>query len=365
VSTHGSFFFSLYTAILRSTNLIQLHSTIFFTQFFIFRVRLNLVQLSEQKDEEESMPQPATYEELLTQINQAFEQGDYAGVVEMTSYHVKNYQEHEPVLIYMQICAAARMGQNELVYQVLDHAIQQGCWYSEKALRESPSLRPLAGLPEYEKLIDRSIRAATKRKAFVEKLLVFDPDSGTPPYPLLFALHANGSSAREASAHWQSLAEKGWLLALPQSPDALWKGSYNWEDGEGSLQVLAHLFEQARSSYPVDTKQVILGGHSMGGKLAMELAISGKITSRGFLSIAPYISEEDLQFEKVDQARFKGVILFGEQDETISHNNIYRMAERLEAEGVEVMVQHFEGLGHEFGAPIQQALERAVDFILS
>jgi predicted esterase len=316
------------------------------------------------------MSLPETIEELLTKINQAFQQGDYEAVIAMTSQHTEEYPEQKPMLVYLQICAAARLGQYNQVYQVLEEAIRQGCWYSERALRESPSLRPLEGLSEYEQLIAISIKAAAEEKASSEKIVVVEPDTKSDAYPVLFVLHSNGSSAKEASSHWHSLVEKGWLLALPQAPNALWKGSYNWEDGEETLQLLIDKYHQINQTHRLITDQVIMGGHSMGGKLAVELALRGKIPCRGFLVYAPYISEEDLTaweplIEKINKERFKGVLLFGELDETIPHNSIYRLAELLEVQGVEVLVQHIEGLGHEFGAPIQMALERSIDFILS
>lgn len=311
------------------------------------------------------MSDPATYEKLFARINEAFTQGDYAAVVEMTERHCGEYLEQKPRLIYMQICAAARLGQNEQVIRVLDEAIQEGLWYSERALRESPSLRPLIGIPEYEQLIARSVEVATKRKAFSKKLITVEPDKKSGSAKVLFALHANGSSAREAAGHWHSLVEMGWQLALPQSPSALWKGTYNWEDGPQTIEMLHDLYTQVGPA-----EQVLLGGHSMGGKLAVELALTGQIRSRGFIAVAPYISEEDLAswealIEKTHPENFRGVLFFGDQDETIPHSTIYELGERLEQQGIDVWVQHFDGVGHEFGLPIQQALEQAVAFILS
>jgi predicted esterase len=317
--------------------------------------------------QEKPMTDQAAYEDAVAQINNAFVQGDYAAVVEMTDLQAERYPEQKAMLLYMKICAEARMDQKEKVYQTLENALKKGIWYSERALRESPSLKPLLGEPVYEALVQRSSDAAAAEKKTSEQLLVIAPEGGTPPYPLVFALHANGSSAAEASQHWQSLVSAGWIAALPQSPNALWKGTYNWEDEERAREASMRQFAVLCQQYSIDRDRVIVGGHSMGGKLAIELALRGEVPSRGFLAVAPYISEDDLTSweEFAGPSDIKGVILFGENDETIPQESIYSLASRLEAQGIEVLVQHFEGIGHEFGAPIRQALSRAVDFILS
>jgi predicted esterase len=185
---------------------------------------------------------------------------------------------------------------------------------------------------------------------------------------VLITFHANGSSARQAREDWQLLFEEGWLLLLLQSPNSLWKGAYNWEDEAGALEAAAGEYSRLTSSHSVDPSRIIAAGHSMGGKLAIELALSGKVPACGFIAVGPYISEDDiaaLEGMAGKAQKLKGVILFGEADETIPQESIYSLAGRLEAHGHEVLVQHFAGIGHEFGAPIRHALSRAAGFILS
>jgi predicted esterase len=309
------------------------------------------------------------FEEVFAELNQAFQEGEYTSVVEIAESHRDRYPEQKAMLIYLQACAAARLDRKEAALETLTRALDERFWYSERVLRDSPSLHPLVGLPEYDQLIELSAQAAAAERSETEKLMVLTPRSATPPYPLLVALHSNGSSAREAGSHWAGLLDLGWLLALPESTEAVWKGNYNWVDINKSIAAVARCHEDVSRAYQLDPERLVIGGHSMGGRLAIQSALESALPARGFIAVGPYIAEDELDslqmaIEMCKDYSLRGAIFFGEEDDTIPQKTIYNLVEQLEAQGVEVMLRRLPGVGHEFAPAIREALPEALDFVL-
>lgn len=315
------------------------------------------------------MPDGLNFDEIFAQINRLFEEKQYEAVITTAAQHVGAYPDRKPLLQYLQMCAAARQEDRERVCEILEEALFAGSWYSEEALRESPSLRPLVGLPEYESLLALSAEIAAGDASQGEHLIVETPENKEGPYPLLIALHQNGGSAVEARSAWLGLVEEGMALAFPQSSRALWKGSFNWNDKDAAAKEIANHYQRICREYDVDRQHVIIAGHSMGAQLAIWLALSGTVKAKGFIAVGPYLPQEELEgwvelFEKRQGCELRGAILFGENDHTIPNGSIYNLVESLQKQCVEVKIERLPGVGHDFAPEFRQRLPEAVDFVL-
>ena len=74
-----------------------------------------------------------------------------------------------------------------------------------------------------------------------------------------------------------------------------------------------------RSQYPVNTGQVVIGGVSAGGAMAIDVSIDGVIPTAGFIGVCP---GKPTEFDKMKvrmarEKNIKGVIIGGEEDENL------------------------------------------------
>ncbi len=100
-------------------------------------------------------------------------------------------------------------------------------------------------------------------------------------------LHSNMDNAQNNLRHWAYLSAKGWIVAIPQSSQALWTGAYNWVDDHTTLEEMDKLYQRLVSQYSLDGEQLIWGGFSMGAEMALTLVLNGDFPARGFILLGP------------------------------------------------------------------------------
>lgn len=314
------------------------------------------------------MPTPP---ELDAQIQTAFEQAHYQTVLDLATEAAHQYPEDRPMLDYWRMCAAARLNDSATVCQVLGDSLASGFWYGEAVLRQSPSLQPLQGQPEFEHLIE-TCRSRQQAQAGPPLLNVLAPANVAQP-PLLFALHGNQSSAANTQPFWQPAITQGWLVGLPQSTQMMWKDSYIWTETQTTrADVLAHL-SALRAEHPFDHQRVVLGGHSMGADMALWLTLSESIPARGFVLIGaggPLCDEPAdclplLKDHAPAAAHLRGYIILGDQDPLILPDKLQQLAALLTEAGLQCQVEVIPGATHDPHPGYPAALLRGLAFVLA
>jgi predicted esterase len=174
---------------------------------------------------------------------------------------------------------------------------------------------------------------------------------------------------------WRPAAIAGWLVAAPQSSQAVWKDAYVWDDLDVSREQVLHHYQTILNRYAVDLRRTVLAGHSMGGEVAVWLALTGALPAAGFLAFGPggsfmdnpsqwqpVVSEAVARLALAD-APFRGYIVYGDQDRSINPEGIHTLASALEAEGLPCPVEILPGTGHDFDPKFESTLLRALAFI--
>lgn len=137
--------------------------------------------------------------------------------------------------------------------------------------------------------------------------------------PLLLTLHGNEGNAHDTIEEWSAATTQGWLLGVPTSAQIVGPHEAVWNERElGISQVQAHLSELSRE-YPINPERVVLGGYSMGGGLAVWMALQQSVKARGFVVLAPYLTAAELEalpmlLASQPPTNLRGSILVGEQD---------------------------------------------------
>ena len=136
-------------------------------------------------------------------------------------------------------------------------------------------------------------------------------------------LHGNESNAQAHMAYWRPLADMGWLVALPQSTRAGEKpNAYIWNTlgkAEWNFDAIKKHFTEIQRNYSIDQTKIILGGFSMGGALALELALGWHIPVKGLIAVAPYVPykyvDPESKYEDFVQSNSqRGYCIIGKQD---------------------------------------------------
>src|SRR5262249_16168181 len=137
-------------------------------------------------------------------------------------------------------------------------------------------------------------------------LLIPPTGEHTQRVPLLVGLHGNSQNAHLAANDWCPIVDKGWMLATIQSSQLLTSDAYIWNDlarGTADVQKLYGTLNREA----IDSERVVLGGFSMGGGLAIHMAVTGALKTRGFIVVGPYLRDLEPLKPYLDTAAANGL----------------------------------------------------------
>ena len=163
----------------------------------------------------------------------------------------------------------------------------------------------------------------------------------------------------------------GFVVAVPQSSQAMWKDSYVWNDLEIAKDEVARDYARLTQKYSLDPQRVVLAGHSMGGEAAIWLALTGAIPARGFIAFGPGGPYMDTPLEWLPVIRergkpdLRGYIVVGERDDTIHQDGVRTLVEMLNREGVACDLEVVPKAAHDFVTEYETSLLQAVEYLLS
>jgi predicted esterase len=323
-----------------------------------------------------------TFEEIKATIQRFYQQGNYGAALELATQNAVRFPEKAPLFNYWMICMTAGLDRREEALRLLDELLNSGFWFVETLLRKSPALRSLQGDPRFEAYVELNLRNQTMDQASLYPLLTIRPEGqcrkDDTPCPFLIALHSNGSDAPTALGFWKTVPNEGWLLALPQSTQPLWKDAYVWDDLEVTSEEVRKHYRSLIQRYAVDQRRMVLAGHDMGAEVAIWIALSGLLPSLGFIGLAPhgpfmtdivkwrpYIESAQSRLKRQDTP-FRGTILLGEDDKIASVEGIRALVDMLNTAGIPCALVTIPEAGHElspeFEAQISKTLENNLYF---
>lgn len=314
-----------------------------------------------------------TFQQLTTLIQGHFANETFADGLSLASQHITDFPEEFALLNYWRVCLAARMGDPSIANKILDYTLSNGTWFSEMLLRESPSLAPLQGDVEFERLVEISLQMKAADPIQAVPVLVMRPENECGPEdpgcPTVVFLHANQDTAKNNLGAWQDISNDGWLVALPQSSQAMWADSFVWMNYESGRDEVVARFNELKQQYSLDPNQTLMAGFSMGAEVALAMDLSGDIETQGFLLLGPGgPSMDDLEkwepfIEKGKKEGLRGVILMGLADIHINQDNVRKLVEMLNGAGIPTELKTYPGLKHDYPEDFTQAVEEAIKFI--
>lgn len=306
-----------------------------------------------------------TEERLTQQVEALFQEKRYAEALELTTREEATFPHAKPYLRYLRFCAAGRLNQPERVLQLLAAALDEGIWYTEMLLRQSPSLQGVQDRPEYEALVQRSAALQAADETVHGFLSVLEPPGAAQG--LIFFLHGNGARATETQAFWQAFVAQGWRVALPQSSQVFFAGGGGiWDDTEQAVSELQAHLATLRERGALDPARTVIVGHSMGGQLALRLALS-ESAFQGCIGVGPYFPDLTEWEPLIAAALPHGLrvaFVVGSADDSIPQEPLVPLAATLEAHGIPALLETVPDQLHPLVPAYQPAIERALAFVL-
>ncbi|KAA3646540.1 MAG: hypothetical protein DWQ07_10050 [Chloroflexi bacterium] len=254
------------------------------------------------------------FHEFATTMQAHLEDGNFADGLELLDKQAAKFPSHVAQMSLWRIALLTGVGETTAATEMLERALENGVWYSEKLLRNTAPLNGLAGEEEFERLVAISVQMQLADPATAMPLIAVHAEgkcqSEGDPCPLLLFLHDNEETPQEHLQHWRSVPTMGWLLAMPQSVQALWAGAYTWADTQIAQEQLELHYDNLSAGYQLDTERLVIGGKGTGTGLALELVGKGTIPASGLVFYQPSgeLVKQPARWEKhIAQAGKKGL----------------------------------------------------------
>lgn len=322
-----------------------------------------------------------SYDEIRKKLSDLFESGDYEHCKTLATESSTKYPEHIAYLNYLRMCSAARLQENELSLSILSEMLDNGIWYSEELLRNSPSLTHLQNEPLFQKLLLRSISIKEGSFGADQRLIVLH-DSGkcvfsdteeNIPCPILVALHSNGELPQTTISGWKSAAQLGMLVAIPKSSKTLWAGGgHYWINHHEASSEIYNQLSTLPGNYYVDEDRLLFGGFSMGGEIALWMTLQGMLNARGFILLAPsgqYFKDPvrwKPLIEDAQGAKLRGVIITNENEDDNAHQEgLRRTVALLNEYRIETKFKIVKESLIQYPANFAEYLREAIEFIFT
>lgn len=289
--------------------------------------------------------------ETEADIRQRHDRGEYGSALEIAESALSKLRAGVDRLEFAAACLRSLIGERQRAMDGLRAAMQAGLWWPAEWLDTDPDLDALRGTAEWSALVAecQCCRARAQAQARC-KLFVNAPLSAGPreALPCVFAIHWRGDNALAFGEAWQWLAQRGYVLALPQSSQVFGIDTYCWDDLATAMSDLRELWAALAMAVPCDPERTCVAGVSQGGARALEFVI--KMDCRPLppvIAIVPWGTDPLSLVDSLGEGRnqrLRGAIWTGTEDPGYEDAKVLHRELQLRSCDYELIVGN--GLGH-------------------
>jgi predicted esterase len=311
-----------------------------------------------------TQPKPHEIHKLLSVLQEG---QDLEQAFQLTARYME--QMDDGFLRFNYLCLAVRLGRIQHAFDFLQSLLNTDHWFSTWFLGRSDELKPLFGMPGFEKYLQvLDEKEADYWRQGVMKPITQLPQIGNPPYPLLVGLHGNGFNTLDAVQQWSCAPQKGWLVTFPLANHLVMYGKHWWDTHEENIELVLSHIQEISSQYPVDHDRILYSGFSKGGEVAMVMALRGCLNVKVFLTIGTggYLHLEPEKLRPIIEAAspdVRGVMMYGPYDLDRIGKSLDVILPMLADRGIAYQLIQYEAEGHVFPSDFDRKFTEAVQFL--
>jgi predicted esterase len=295
--------------------------------------------------------------------------GDYLEAYNFITENYKGIKGSLAQIYNFRYAIANKAGLEKLALQIMSKAIvEKGFWYQYNYLIEDEDLKSLNKYKKFNALLDICKKRELEAKRNEEpalKIIVPNKIDEKYKYPLIIALHGDQENIEITEDYWNSCIHKNYLLALPQSSQIQFSEGYEWKDIEKSSRELREHYESILEKYNIDSDNIIIGGFSAGGRVALYSILKDIIQVKGFILVAPWLPEIDEWaplLDKIKEKGIKGYVVCGDKDDDC-YECTRKFTDLLNSKKISYELKIFKGLDHDYPDNFNEILRNAIEFI--
>ena len=301
-----------------------------------------------------------TFPQLTDELMRLYSQRNYAEALELVEQNADQFPVQRARTTFWRMCLLSLSGRPNDMLALFRHGLDSGLWWAGQQFVVETDFDPVRELPEFKQLVEESNRKSIEMQDQIQPdraLLLPDDTSGELPF--LIALHGRNGNKDSNLEFWEVARRRGWLVLSPQSRQALFEGSYCWDNSEQGLKDILYHVEEITRTYRVDPKRIVIGGFSQGSGMGIYTALSGETGARGFIGIATWW-QDPAEFVGERQA-VRGYFVTGDKDYTL--DRIREIQDVLKQNGISFSEEIHADVAHTFPANFEIPFDQAIDFI--
>lgn len=301
------------------------------------------------------------FEVFDEKCGELYDKGNLEVLIEFLKSNRKFGEYMDDLIDFDVILYYIELGNMDKALQLLNKYLDEGKWFIPKFLEEVWNKEEFKAYVEKWQKVSEQSRLNSNAKIHISLPKNYSKEK---KYPLFIALHNSNGYAEYFRAHWKSKKlEEEYIVLTPQSSQLFHSFSYCWDDKEKACKEIKDAYEKVASEYSVDKENVIIGGFSQGGEMAIDIALNTSfLPIKGFIALnASEVEIDIINIEKAHQKGIKGIIIAGEKDRKFEKQkeiaNLFRKA------SLESRFVIEKGLGHWFPEDLSEKIDSSLNFI--
>lgn len=301
------------------------------------------------------------FEEFDESCSELYDKGNLEELIAFLKSNRKFGEYMDDLIDFDAILYYIELGKMDKTLELLNGYLDEGKWFIPKFLKEIWDKEEFKVYAESWREVSEKSKLASKPKMKVSLPKNYNKDK---KYPLFIALHNSNGHAEYFRAHWQSQKlEEEYIVLTPQSSQLFHSFSYCWDDKEKAYKEIRNAYENVIDKYSVDKKDIIIGGFSQGGELAIDIALKTSLLPiKGVIALNA--SEVELDINTIENAHKKGikaVIIAGENDRKFQEQR--KISNLFIKAGLKNRFIIKKGLGHWFPEDLPELIDSSLEFI--
>ena len=311
----------------------------------------------------------SNFNEVENEVTRLFKQKKIKEAVSVYESVLKQFPEELPKMTWDLAVLYKMLGKFEKSMDIFEYGLERKITYPLWPGAEL--FAPLKPFDRFKKIMETNARLQAEATARTEaEVIVVTPGgySDQKKYPLFIALHGWNGDAKRFQKLWKSAKTgKEYIQAFVQSSQVIAKNAFGWTDFQLGRKDITKIYKKVVREYPVDTQQVIIGGFSQGGQMALDIAVNNIIPTIGFVALKPGGGiPDDFNLEAVKKAAERGLrgsIITGEKDHALEDQK--KMVNMFEQAKLPHQFIINKDQGHWFTRDFSQQLENAINHIIN